>query len=111
MENNNVIQFPVNRFGGDQLPTTEAEIKVDIAKLRESYFDQVSIELAGELFARIITHGFDVSEIECIKDCVLVVESIKSVLMKSAGLEYPLQATAEAISVIPDAFLDDDDDI
>jgi hypothetical protein len=31
--------------------------------------------------------------------------------MKSAGLEYPLQATAEAISVIPDAFLDDDDDI
>ena len=51
----------------------------------------VSLELAAPIFNRAQLYGFAVDEDEHIKDCILIVESIKSLLMKSKSSYHPLQ--------------------
>ena len=55
----------------------------------------VSVELAAPIFTRAGLHGFDVSDNDHIKDCILIVEAIKSLLMKTKGDYHPLQKYAE----------------
>jgi hypothetical protein len=59
------------------------------------FFEMVSVELSAPVFNRAAIHGFDVGDDECMKDCILIVESIKSLLMKSKGVHHYLQDYAQ----------------
>ena len=71
--------------------------------------DKISGDISGDVFAKCILAGFDnISDIRHAKDCILVVESIKSLLLKSINIEYTLQEFADRVMVIEDFDLDDE---
>ena len=90
----NIIKFP-QRAAGVDIPTTEEELTQSVDKIKDMFFEMVSIELAAPVFNRASHHGFDVSDDAHIKDCILVVESIKSLLLKSKGIHHAIQDYAE----------------
>jgi len=104
---NNVIDFP----NKSHLPVTQEESDAIIHNIRQEYFDQISVEITRQVFDRSMMYGFDVSHESSIKDCVLVVESIKSLLLKSSNIYYPLQDIAEAMQIDGDPMEDFDDDL
>ena len=89
----NIIKFP-QRNDGVEIPTTEEELTLSVGKIKNLFFEMVSLELAAPIFNRASLHGFDVSSDDCIKDCILVVESIKSLLLKSKGIHHEIQEYA-----------------
>lgn len=97
MDANNVIQFPTR----SEIPRTKDEVKVALDSFREEYFDTISQELANEMFMRLSLMGFDLLDRHTIKDCYLVIESIKSLLMKSKNLFNPMQELADVMMFIP----------
>ena len=104
MDSNNVIQFPVR----SDLPRTKQEVEHSIETFREEYFDLVAQELANEVFFKAAMMGFDVMEGDTIKDCYLVIETLKSVLMKTKGLHSPLQDLAEVMMHVQGDPIDED---
>ena len=92
MNSNNVIAFP-NSNGNifyDDLPQ-ELNKEEALKLIREEYFDSISLELAAYVFDKISMCGIDIKEEYYLTDCIIVVESIKSLLMKTRDLEHPLQ--------------------
>ena len=90
----NIIKLP-QRTDGVEIPTTEEELTQSIDKIKTMFFDMVSVELAAPVFNRASIHGFDVSDDSHIKDCIFVVEAIKSLLLKSKGIHHAIQDYAE----------------
>lgn len=117
-EEDNLIKFPKSyKLNESFVPTTKEEVDASISMIKQSYFDMVSIELASNIFSRASMCGFNVSKQDAIKDCILVVESIKSLLMKTKGEYYSIQELADNIKyedgseddiyINDDAYLDD----
>jgi len=90
----NVIKFP-QKNNNMEIPTTEEELEDSVGKIKNMFFEMVSLELGTPIFNRASLHGFDVSDDTCIKDCILVVETIKSLLLKSKGIYHEIQDYAE----------------
>jgi len=111
-EKNNVIQFPRQKVNNDSLPNTTEQLVDGITKVRETFADILSAEIASDVFGKCILAGFgNISETEHARDCILVVESIKSLLLKSIDHEYPLQEFANtAMAVFDDKFKYSDED-
>jgi hypothetical protein len=111
MDTNNVVNFPRIKSFDEEVPTTVEEAALGIEMIKHSYFDSVSVELAGQIFTRASICGFNVSKQEAIKDCILVVEAIKSLLMKVKGEYYSIQDLAENIKCDeeePEIFINED---
>jgi len=90
----NIIRFPHKNAGVD-IPTTEEELTQSVDRIKNMFFDMVSVELSAPVFNRASLHGFDIANDEHIKDCILVVEAIKSLLLKSKGIHHAIQDYAE----------------
>ncbi len=91
---NNIIKFPQRNAGVD-IPTTEEELTQSVDKIKNMFFEMVSIELAAPIFNRASLHGFEVSSDDHIKDCIFVIEAIKSLLLKSKGIHNDIQDYVE----------------
>lgn len=111
-DENNIIPFPRSyRYREeDGIPVTEEELHYSIEKVKETFFDMISLELAAPIFNRAGLFGFDVDEDEHIKDCILVVESIKSLLAKAKGAYHPLQEYAQKSIKYEETWVVDDSD-
>lgn len=93
-DSSNVVRFPV-KHSNVEIPKTEEELETSIARIRDTFYDIASVEMSASVFTRASIHGFEVSDNEHIKDCILIVEAIKSLLMKTRGDYHPLQTYAE----------------
>lgn len=93
----NVIKFPIGGIKNKNvdIPTNEEELITTVASIKETFFDTVSVEMAVPIFARATLHGFDVGNEEYIKDCIMIVEAIKSLLMRTKEYVHPIQKYAE----------------
>lgn len=92
MNSNNVIKFPgVNRNFEIEDYTGELDQEEALKTIREDYFDTISLELSSFVFDKIAMCGIDIRDEYYLTDCVIIVESIKSLLMKTKNLEHPLQ--------------------
>lgn len=91
----NIIKFP-QRTDGVEIPATEEELAQSVDRIKTMFFEMVSVELAAPIFNRASLHGFDVSDDNNIKDCIFVVEAIKSLLLKSKGIHHAIQEYAES---------------
>ena len=87
----NVIRFPNKSV----LPVTNEEASEKIKEVRDAYVEALAIDIAAEVFSKCVRADFDVTPIDVFKDVVLVVESIKSLMLKTKGIEHPLQDFAE----------------
>lgn len=111
---NNVIKFPQRNTDID-IPTTQEELTESVDRIKTMFFDMVSIELSSPVFNRASMHGFDVSNDSYIKDCILVVEAIKSLLLKTKSIHHKLQDYADEHidydedEIVADVDYDDDE--
>jgi hypothetical protein len=107
-EVSNVIPFPK----ASELPTNLEEVGLALHAVQELYLEQISAEVSGDVFTRLINMGYDISDESYLRDTILVVESIKSLLMRVNGKTYPLQSISDSMIIEDeDGFVLDDEDL
>ena len=110
----NIIKFPKphkNPFVGSNLE----ELILQAAQNKMDFVSFLSSELIEELFYKLSIMGFTFDDPDYIKDSVLVVEAVKSLMLKTMGIEHSLQHAAEKLIELPDIdsfedYLDDDEE-
>jgi hypothetical protein len=86
---NNVVQFPKEKIPG--LPQTPEEIYEKIKETQTVYINEVVDMYGKNLLHAISQDGFDLVEKDFIRDFAFTLETIRSSLYRSAGIDHPLQ--------------------
>jgi hypothetical protein len=110
----NIIKFPKphkNPFVGSNLE----ELILQAAQNKMDFVSFLSAELIEELFYKLSIMGFTFDDPSYIKDSVMVVEALKSLMLKTMGIEHSLQHAAEKLIELPDIdsfedYLDDENE-
>ena len=97
----NVIKFPKENKNFASLTNLE-EFKGQAIANKIEFVTFVADESIEELYYKLGMVGFRFDEDSLLKDLVLVVESLKSLMLKSMGIAHGLQETAEKIIEIKD---------
>jgi len=92
----NVVQFP-NKNKNLAATSSLQELRAEVEKNRVEFVSFMVSELMDELFFKMSTMGFMFDEEKYIKDCVLVSESLKSLILKSLNVEHGLQIAAKKL--------------
>jgi len=102
----NVIQFPLknNNFISSQ---TVEDMKQLAENNRKEFVDILVNDITDELFFKLTMLGFDVAGDKYMKDIFLVVESIKSLILKTMNVEHGMQLAAEKLIGIDDEYEED----
>jgi len=99
---NNVIEFPLNsKKLNIEEPDTEL-VDIQINSMKINHINETLNVLLPILFNNVEIAGFTVMEDESdkninMKDTILIVESIRSLLYKLYGLYHPFQEVAEKV--------------
>lgn len=97
----NVIQFPLrNRTNFTQDHLEEMREQALLNKIEFVHF--LTDEMAEELFYKIGMLGFNFDDDDFRKDVALVIESLRSLILKSMGVTHGLQHVAEQLIDFPD---------
>jgi hypothetical protein len=94
---NNVILFP-KQFSSDRgsAPQTIEEVIDSVESIKQLHIQECLETIVPIMFDRLAAAGFQPEdEIEFIKDGALIVESIRSFLLKIYSVNHPLQLIAE----------------
>lgn len=99
---NNVIEFPLNnkKLNIEEPDTELVDIQINLMKI--NHINETLNVLLPILFNNVDIAGFTVMEDESdkninMKDTILIVESIRSLLYKLYGLYHPFQEVAEKV--------------
>lgn len=84
----NVYKFPTNN--DKTRPLTHDEMRANIEDYRIGYVDVVSEFLTEMLLLEISRAGFNIGE-DDLNEMTLIVESLRSLMLKKSGCEHPLQ--------------------
>lgn len=95
----NVVKFPTTT----RKPVTLEEINILNTQYKLEQVDAVAEDLYEDLFIKMYNYGFDISKEPVAKDVAMVVESIKSLLCKSYGIEHPLHLAVDKLISEKDA--------
>lgn len=97
---NNVVIFPRSP---KQYPSqTYEEMMETISSTRREHIEYLIDDTLAFVFARCGEDGFDLGKDHCAKPTAMLMESLRSALMATVGLEHPLQKTAETMFSIID---------
>jgi hypothetical protein len=92
----NIIKFPVsNRNFVDT--TSLEEMKEQATQNKIDFVSFISDEMMDELFFKLNMVGFNFDSEDYLKDIVLVSEALKSLMLKSMGIEHAMQLAAEKL--------------
>ena len=92
----NVIQFPLrNRTNFTQDHLEEMREQAILNKIE--FVDFVTDELMEELFFKVGMLGFNFEDQDFNKDVGLVIESLKSLILKTMGISHGLQQAAQSL--------------
>jgi hypothetical protein len=92
----NVIQFPLkNRTNFTQDDLEEMREQALLNKIE--FVEFVTDELMEELFFKVGMLGFNFEDQDFGKDVGLVIESLRSLILKSMGISHALQQAAEQL--------------
>jgi len=95
-ENNNVILFPKDKKNSP--PQTLDDIKMFVSEIREGHINIIMDDFIPFIFIALSeTVGSDVTESKNAKDCALVIDSIKSLLLKCSSKHHELQDFCEKV--------------
>lgn len=89
----NVIAFPKGKRGSP--PQSIEESMASIEAIRTEHIDFLVDECCSFIFGRLLDEGFDLGDDSITKHTALLVESMKSALSASVGINHPLQQLAE----------------
>ena len=71
------------------------EVFERVESSRKEHIDYIACEVADILMSYAADEGFDISSEHCLKDFIVVLEAMKSVMAKSNGLHHPMQDMIE----------------
>lgn len=86
---NNVIQFPKEKIHG--LPQSKEEVYARLSEVQTDYINQVVDMYGKNLLHAMSSDGFDLAKKDFVRDFAFTLESIRSCLYRSAGIEHALQ--------------------
>jgi len=93
----NVIAFPKGKRNCP--PQTIEEMQGRLEEKKIDYVNDIVDYYGTELLGKISQDGFEISENNFMKDFAFTLETLRSGLMRSVGIEHPLQDSVdEAIS-------------
>ncbi len=101
----NVIAFP--RQKRDSPPQTMAELLENVESTRKEHIEYIMDEALTFVFGRVYDEGFDLGNEECIKTTALLVESFRSAMYKTVGINHPFHDMAESVFNITEEFDED----
>jgi len=102
----NIIQFPLkNRTNFTQEHLEEMREQALLNKI--DFVGFVTDELMEELFFKVGMLGFNFDDDDFTKDVALVIESLRSLILKSMGVNHGLQQAAQQLIDFPE--IDDED--
>tara|TARA_R100000149_G_C5760976_1_gene65897 strand:+ start:100 stop:444 length:345 start_codon:yes stop_codon:yes gene_type:complete len=84
----NIIQFPKEKFGP---PTNDAQLRDQFNKNKKRYVDNLVAHYSSQLANKFAMHGFKLEDEMFLKDFAYTVETIRSGLYRSLGMEHPFQ--------------------
>lgn len=87
----NVYKFP--SINDKTRPLTQDEMRANIEEYRVGYVDVVAEFLTEMLILELARAGFNVAETD-LNEITLVLESLRSLMLKKSGCEHPLQDIA-----------------
>lgn len=91
----NIIFFPGMKR--ESPPQTIEEIVDRVTQTRKEHVDSVLYDLVPELMHLFGSYGLDVSSNENIKDVAMIMESIKSMIMRQYNLSHPFHEMVDNI--------------
>lgn len=91
----NVIAFP--RGKNKSPPQTVEETMASVEANRKEVIEYLVDDCCAFMFNRLYEEGFDLSDPECTKQTLLVIESMKSALCATVGISHPLQLLSDKI--------------
>jgi len=87
---NNIITFP--RTARSLTPVlTLDQMSANMINTKKEMAEIAAIQLADELLFKINMYGFPISTEKCFKDAILVIEAIKSLILRSLDVDHELQ--------------------
>lgn len=103
MPANNVIKFPTKNIIQSHVipPQTLEEVTESVDMIKYAHIQDTLEVVVPMLFDNLTITGFSPSDEdnEMLKDGALIVESIRSLLLKLYGIEHPLQIIADNLFV------------
>jgi hypothetical protein len=89
----NVIQFPKTNVWNDLSHITNLEKAVEEAETARAYYAELTAdEIMGFVLAKCQIAGYTMLESpENVRDAVMISEAIKSMLLRSQGINHPIQ--------------------
>ena len=101
-EPTNVIIFPLKNKNLAAISNASLEeMKEKVEQNKIEFVNFVCAEVIEELFFKLNLIGFNFDGEEYTKDGVLVIEALKSLLLKTMGLQHEMQLAAEKLIEIP----------
>lgn len=101
----NVIAFP--RQKRDSPPQTMEELLETVETTRKEHIEYIMDEALAFVFGRVYDEGFDLGDEDCLKTTALLVESFRSAMYKSVGINHPFHAMADSVFNIVDEIDED----
>lgn len=96
----NVIAFP--KAKRDTPPQSMEELLENVEFTRREHVEYVMDEVLSFAFSRVYDEGFDLGSEDCLKTTALLVESFRSALYKTVGLDHPFHIMADDVFNIVD---------
>lgn len=86
----NVIPFPkVKRDNAP--PQSDEELRLQVLRNKKKYVNNIVEHYTNQLAMKFVQHGFNLEEEEFLKDFSFSVETIRSGLYRSLGIDHPFQ--------------------
>lgn len=98
----NVIAFPKTKLNCP--PTNMEQLLESVEATRKEHIEYVVDDLLSMVFSRSFDEGFNLGDDECMKSTSMLVESLRSALYSTIGIDHPFQLVASAL------FSDEDDE-
>lgn len=96
MSSNNVIQFPRRSTDRIAAPQTVEEVIDSVESIKQLHIQETLETVVPILFDKLAAASFQPeNELEFMKDGALIVEAIRSFLLKLYDVNHPLQLIAE----------------
>jgi len=105
----NVIKFPEKKFSMASIEALE-QLQEQLKCNKIEFVDTISSELIEELFFKITMMGFDISDDRYAKDSVMIIEAIKSLLLKTMKIDHTMQIASEKLICLSDEEAPEDSD-
>lgn len=86
---NNVIQFPKMKQASP--PQSMQEVRDELARNKMGFVDGIVNHYSAQLANKFAMHGFRIDDENFLKDFAFTVESLRSGLYRSIGVDHPFQ--------------------